>query len=158
MLSHHQCQGKGYTGDLGCGWTWTLLRGSRPALWQTCWGSPPVPPPTWDTQRHISVCVKWIIILCVYHVFILSVLSFILFFREIQRQGCLHVVFLWAQKRTFMTQYCGWQQRIVLNLTYPRPEDRDHDDEVGYDGQEPRRDQAAQSRHAGITITERLNL
>lgn len=32
-------------------------------------------------------------------------------------------------------------------LTYPRPKDGDNDNKVGYNGQEPRRNKVADSRH-----------
>lgn len=52
------CQCKGYTEDLGCSWTWTLLRRSQSALQQTGRGWLPTPPPAWAKDRRIRGCVS----------------------------------------------------------------------------------------------------
>lgn len=42
---------KGYTGDLGCSWTWTLLWRNQPTQWRTCRWSPPTQLPTSEEKK-----------------------------------------------------------------------------------------------------------
>lgn len=44
---------KGYTGDLGCSWTWKLLRRIQPTLWQTYRWSPPTQLPTYEEKTRV---------------------------------------------------------------------------------------------------------
>ena len=158
---------KGYTGDLGCSWTWKLRRRIQPARWQTARGWRPVPPPSWNRFTDTEGCVFYFIALfwnsrtCSYF---LSSFSYCSCVKSKGKQA--FTLFSWKTKRTH--KLLGNKNRLLLwfklgttvwdfwqsdSLTYPWPEDGDNDDKMSDDGEKPCRDETANSRHANTAAS-----